>query len=81
MGSGISMSEKELDDQEVYVKHNFEKAKKNMSKYKDGTSNRYSDCQIKMKLREEYYNNPYSVHQNSNRYIPSYEWKTWNNGI
>lgn len=73
------MSQKELDDQESFVKTNFEKARKNMSRYKDGTSNRYTNYQIEMKLREEFHNAPNSIYQNSNRYIRSAEWKTWNN--
>lgn len=79
MGSGISMSERELDAQETFVTNNFQTAKKNMSKYKDGDANRFTNFQIKMKLREEYHNRPYSIYNNSNKYIHSYEWKSWNN--
>jgi hypothetical protein len=79
MGSGISMSERELDKQELFVEKNFDTAKRNMSKYKDGNADRYTNFQIKMKLREEYHNRPYSNHNKSDKYINSYEWKSWNN--
>lgn len=80
MGSGISMTEHEMDKQETFVQKHFATAKKNMSKYKDGSNNRFSDMQIKMKLRQEYHNKPYTnVYQKqyNDSYIPQKEWKTW----
>lgn len=82
MGSGISMSEKELDKQEAFVESRFAVAKNNMSKYKDDGHNRYSDMQIKMKLRQEYHNQPYNhsyYRKHDNSYIPQRDWNTWKN--
>jgi hypothetical protein len=79
MGAGVSMSEKELNKQELFVRDNFKTAKKNMSVYKRDNHNRYNDTQIRMKLREEYYN-PSNKKQFSKEtgYIANTDWKTWN---
>lgn len=80
MGSGISMTGREMDKQEDFVQKHFATAKKNMSKYKDGRNNRYSDMQIQMKLRKEYHNEPFrNVYQKpcDDSYIPQKEWNTW----
>lgn len=82
MGSGISMSEREMNKQEEYVQKHFAVAKKNMSKYKDDGYNRYSDMQIEMKLRQEYHNRPYSYDYQkptNDHFIPQREWKNWSN--
>ena len=78
MGSGISVSRKEFDKQEHFVRQNFDKAKKNMSQYKRDGHNRYNDTQIQMKLRQEYYKTPYNKRSYANEYVTDMDWKTWN---
>ena len=80
MGSGVSMSEKEFNKQEQFVRDNFKTAKKNMSVYKRDNHNRYNNTQIKMKLREEYYNpSTNKKFSKDTGYIANNDWKTWNN--
>jgi hypothetical protein len=80
MGAGVSMTEKRLNDQEKFVHNNFKTAKKNMSVYKRDNHNRYNDTQIKMKLREEYYNPSHNnKFSKETGYIANIDWKTWNN--
>ena len=67
MGSGISMSDREFDKQEAYVRQNFEKAKQSVP-------SRYTSTQIRMKLRQEYYKKP-----SSNDYISDYDWQKFKN--
>jgi hypothetical protein len=80
MGSSVSMSEKEFNKQELFVRDNFKTAKKNMSLYKRDNHNRYNDTQIQMKLRKEYHNpsNNKNVSKETG-YIANNDWKNWNN--
>lgn len=73
MGSGISTSEEVIAKQEHFVRSNFDKTKQTMSVYKSDGHNRFTDKQIRMKLRQEYYNTPHG-----NRYIADIEWKNRN---
>lgn len=79
MGAGVSMSAKQLQEQEQFVQQNFKTAKKNMSAYKRDNKNRYNDTQIRMKLREEYYDKPNNEKTSKDTgYIAYNDWKTWN---
>lgn len=74
MGAGLS-SEK-MQKQESYVQQNLAKEKSRMSFIKnvDG-SNRYSDEQIRMKLRQDYNSNGYMKYRNDrDTYIPYAHW-------
>jgi hypothetical protein len=80
MGTGVSMSEKQLQEQEAFVRKNFTNAKQCMSQYKRDDINRYNDTQIKMKLRQEYYKSPYNNKSNdNNNYIANSDWKNYRN--
>ena len=75
MGGG--MSSDRMYDQEMYVKKNLDSEKKRMSTFRnyDG-SNRYSDQQIKMKLRQDYNSNGYiSSRIDRDSYILYDHWK------
>ena len=62
MGGG--MSSEKMRKQESYVMRNFEKEKKRMSTYKNyNGKNRYSDDQVRMKLRQDYNSNGYSKYR------------------
>ena len=79
MGSGLS-SEK-MRNQESYVMKNLESNKSRMSGYRnyDG-SNRYSENQIKMKLRQEYNSNGYMKNRiDKNDYINYSHWDKYRN--
>jgi hypothetical protein len=79
MGAGVSMSEKEFNKQELFVRDNFKTAKTNMSVYKRDNHNRYNDTQIRMKLREEYYNPSHNKKiSKETGYINNNDWKNWN---
>jgi hypothetical protein len=74
MGAGLS-SEK-IQKQESFVRENLAKEKSRMSFIKnvDG-SNRYSDEQIKMKLRQDYNSNGYTKSRSDrDAYIPYAHW-------
>jgi len=76
MGGGLSSQK--MQDQESYVNNNLESAKKRLSLYKnyDG-SNRYSNDQIRMKLRQDYNSNGYmSYRTDKNDYIQYKHWKS-----
>jgi hypothetical protein len=76
MGAGLS-SEK-MQKQESFVRQNLAKEKSRISFIKnvDGSS-RYSDEQIKMKLRQDYNSNGYTKHRNDrDAYIPYSHWNT-----
>ena len=76
MGSGLS-SEK-MQNQETYVRENLEKEKNRMSFIKnyDG-SNRYSDEQIKMKIRQDYNSGGYlRSRDDRDSFIPYTHWST-----
>lgn len=75
MGSGISISEKQLQEQETYVRKNFANAKQCMSRYKRDDRNRYNDTQIKMKLMQEYHRSPYDYNAYDNNCIANADWK------
>jgi hypothetical protein len=74
MGSGISVSERETSEQEMFVRNNFHKAKDTMSVYKRDGYNRFNDTQIKMKLRHEYHGRP----AKGDHVIPNSLWCNWN---
>lgn len=74
MGGG--MSSEKFRHQENYVTQNLKKEKKRMSHFKnyDG-KNRYSDDQIRMKLRQEYNNKGYTKNIiNRNDFICHAHW-------
>jgi hypothetical protein len=74
MGAGLS-SEK-MQKQESYVRQNLAKEKSRISFIKnvDG-SNRYSDEQIKMKLRQDYNSSGYMKYRyDKDAYIPYAHW-------
>ena len=69
MGSGISMSEREIDAQENYVRRNFTIAKANIRNKND-----YSDHQIEMKLRDDYYRTSYNGSYYKDNYVCDSDW-------
>ncbi len=79
MGTGVSMSEKQLQEQEAFVRKNFTNAKQCLSQYKRDDRNRYNDTQIKMKLRQEYYKSAYDNKPYDNNYIANSDWKNYRN--
>jgi hypothetical protein len=70
MGSSPS-SERNIDAQEAYVKNEFSNAKTYFSQIKYENLPKYNDVQIKMKLRQDYYN-----HSN-NKFIMNYDWEKY----
>jgi len=73
------MSSERMQQQESYVRKNLAAEKKRMSYFKncDG-KNRFSDNQIKMKIRQEYNCGGYMKSQiNKDSYIP---YSHWNKG-
>lgn len=76
MGGGISSQK--LQDQESYVRKHMVNAREKMSKYKnfDG-SNRYSNDQIKMKLRQDYNSKGYTARRiDRDSYISYKHWSS-----
>ena len=73
MGGG--MSSETMRNQESYVMQNIQKEKVRMSRYKnyDG-KNRYSDNQIKMKLRQDYNSKGYGKRVERNDFITHAHW-------
>lgn len=79
MGGGISSDK--IQNQESYVRSNLEKAKERMSHFRncDG-SNRYTDNQIRMKLRQEYNSNGNINNRiDCDSYIRSSHWNSYKN--
>ena len=78
MGSSPSTLQHKIENQEAFVKKNFADAKKYFSSQNVGFKNacRYSDYQIKMKLRQEYYK-----HSHNNEYITDYDWKKYKKSL
>ena len=76
MGAGLS-SEK-MQKQESFVRQNLAKEKSRMSVIKNiNGSNRYSDEQIMMKLRQDYNSNGYMKYRTDrDDYIPYSHWNT-----
>lgn len=72
MGSGISSEQ--IDAQERYVEKKLHGARKHFS---TNCNNKYSDCQIKMKLRQEYNSPPYSSYNNKDDYILNNDWNKY----
>lgn len=72
MGSGISSEQ--IDAQERYVENKLYSAKKHFS---TNCNKNYSDCQIKMKLRQEYNKSPYSIYNNKDDYILDNDWNRY----
>lgn len=77
MGSG--MSSEKIQNQESYVRQNLASEKSRMSIFKnyDG-SNRYSDEQIKMKMRQDYNSRGYTQSRIDKDVFISYS--HWNSG-
>lgn len=73
MGGG--MSSNKFREQESYVSLNLDKEKKRMSRYKnyDG-KNRYSDDQIRMKLRQDYNSKGYTKRIDRDDFICHAHW-------
>jgi len=69
------MSSNKFREQESYVSLNLDREKKRMSRYKnyDG-KNRYSDDQIRMKLRQDYNNKGYTKHIDRDDFICHAHW-------
>lgn len=75
MGGG--MSSESIQNQESYVRNNLDAHKQRMSQFKnyDGSS-RYTDNQIKMKLRQDYNSNGYIQSRiDKDSYISYSDWK------
>jgi len=76
MGGG--MSSERMRNQESFVQQNLASEKKRMSHFKnyDG-SNRYSDDQIRMKIRQEYNSGGYMKSRiDKDTYIPYSHWNS-----
>jgi len=76
---GCGMSSDRMYNQESYVRQNLTAQKNRMSNFKNyNGSNRYSDEQIKMKLRQEYNSGGCSMkhHINKDTYIPYSHWNS-----
>lgn len=76
MGGG--MSSERMRNQESFVQQNLASEKKRMSSFKnyDG-SNRYSDDQIRMKIRQEYNSGGYMKSRiDKDTYIPYSHWNS-----
>jgi hypothetical protein len=73
MGGG--MSSEKFRNQESYVMRNLQKEKNRMSRYKnyDG-KNRYSENQIKMKLRQDYNSKGYHKRIDRDDFICHAHW-------
>ena len=75
---GCGLSSERMQNQEAYVRKNLQKEKNRLSCFKnlDG-SQRYSDNQIEMKIRQEYNTcGNIKYHYDKDSYIPYSHWKS-----
>lgn len=74
MGNHSSSTMDRLAGQEKYVNDNLSRVRYNCNN--NGMEYKYSDRQLKNKLREEYYSSSRS--STSNSYVSSYDWQKIN---